>query len=248
MHFEPGIDAASGRWVTLLVSLHQGFSPDQILVPSVRLNGIGPPTKIGNGARADELKLRFPRSGLDPAVGILELTGRVVGCRDTLDFAIRDTLGADGRQRADLAGGGCPRGLRAAAGIAKSRLRRVRSGVRSAARDGRHAARLRPERATGRRDRGQLDAAGTASCALGYREYSEGPLLPEARSRGLHGNTPICCCPQLDPWSPPETSPARTCLRSIFSAIADAGRADAGMAAGGACPRHGAGFGARNPM
>lgn len=89
------LDPAAGRWLTLSVSLHQGFTPDQVLVPSVRLNGVGPPVKVWTGTRT-ELKLRFERSAASGAVasGILQLTGRVLGCRDTLDFAIRDTLNA----------------------------------------------------------------------------------------------------------------------------------------------------------
>ena len=92
LRVEPG----GGHWLTMNLSLHQGFTPEQVLVSSIRLDGVGPPVRLnGGGARPNELRLRFDRSAIDPVIadGRFDLTGRVLGCRDTLSFAVRDTLG-----------------------------------------------------------------------------------------------------------------------------------------------------------
>ena len=88
--------ASHGRWVMGLVQLDGGLSAAGIVPGSVMVNGVGPVDLLGvtdrNHDGRSELMIRFPRSAVQGSGAHVRIEGFVTGCRDTLRFAVDDSI------------------------------------------------------------------------------------------------------------------------------------------------------------
>jgi len=88
--------ASHGRWVMGLVQLDDGLSAAGIVPSTVMVNGVGPVDQLGVTDRdhdgRSELMIRFPRSAVQGGGSSVLVEGRVAGCRDTLRFAVDDSI------------------------------------------------------------------------------------------------------------------------------------------------------------
>ena len=88
--------ASNGRWVMGLVQLNDGLSAARIVPGTVMVNGVGPADQLGVAHRdhdgRSELMIRFPRSAVQGSGSNVRVEGRVAGCRDTLRFAVDDSI------------------------------------------------------------------------------------------------------------------------------------------------------------
>jgi hypothetical protein len=88
--------ASHGRWVMGLVQLDTGMSAARIVPGTVMVNGVGPADQLGVTDRdhdgRSELMIRFPRSAVQGSGAHVHVEGRVTGCRDTLGFAVDDSI------------------------------------------------------------------------------------------------------------------------------------------------------------
>jgi hypothetical protein len=87
--------ASRSPWITTFLRLSPGFSPSQVVISSVRLNGI-PATDYALVGRDDEISLRFPRADIERSLQEsgqrLFMEGSLLACQDTLSFAAKDSV------------------------------------------------------------------------------------------------------------------------------------------------------------
>jgi hypothetical protein len=88
--------ASHGRWAMGLVQLDASMSAARIVPGTVTVNGVGPADQLGVTDRdhdgRSELMIRFPRSAVQGTNSRVLVEGRVAGCRDTLRFAVDDSV------------------------------------------------------------------------------------------------------------------------------------------------------------
>jgi galactose oxidase-like protein/fibronectin type III domain protein len=92
---------SQGRWVSAVLEPSSGFTADQVVVESLRLNEVLAPERAvlgdGNENGVRDLALKFSREQLVALLpqgeqAEVRVTGWLLGCRDTLSCVVRDTI------------------------------------------------------------------------------------------------------------------------------------------------------------